>query len=53
MNALQRKQEEVIGTHQEKFLLNCAEPFSEGLRGSVMLLGHAFIIIHIFNDGPV
>lgn len=35
------------------FFLNCAELFSEGLRGSVKLPGHTFIIIHSFNDGPV
>lgn len=53
MKALQRKQEEVTIAPQGKFLLNCAELFSEGLKGSMKLPGHTFIIIHIFNDGPV
>lgn len=29
------------------------EPFSEGLRGLVRLLGHTFLIVPIFDDSPV
>lgn len=56
IKALQRKQEEFKKTTQ-----NCPKslktyhvgPFREELREPVTSVGHTFIIIPVFDDGPV